>query len=255
MSKARILIFDIETSPIIGYTWGVWQTNVIDILEDYQILTVAWKWLGESKTYVIGQDDFKDYKPGKLNDLHVVEKIHELFNEADVIVAHNGNSFDAKKCRARMAIHGMMPPAPYKQIDTKLEAKKLGGFTRNHLKHLASQLQTTEQKGDPGGFETWQGCLAGDKKSWMHMKKYNKKDVTTLEELYLKLLPWMTQHPNMNLLENKIDACPKCGSYHIQSRGYQKSNVATYRRLQCCECGGWFREMIAEKTEKVTYVN
>lgn len=256
--EARVLIYDIETSPIIGYTWGVWQTDVIDILHDWQILTVAWKWLGEKKVHVIGQDDFKGYKAGVNDDKEVVKRIHELFNEADVVVAHNGNSFDQKKVQARMMMHNMSPPSPYKQIDTKLVAKRYAAFTRNNLKHLATDLKTDNKKGDPGGFKTWQGCLAGDPKSWKAMKKYNKQDITTLEDIYLKLLPWITNHPNMGRLKNKPDACPKCGKGPLQSRGQRVTNVGKYFRYQCQNCGGWCSSRTAfgkNEDVKPTYVN
>lgn len=238
--EARVLIYDIETSPIIGYTWGVWDTNVIEIIDDYQILTVAWKWLGEKTVHCIGQDDMKGYKPGVNNDKEVVKKIHELMDEADIVVAHNGNSFDQKKVQARMMIHKMRPPSPYKQIDTKLIAKRYAAFTRNNLKWLNKDLKLDNQKGDPGGFETWQGCLAGDKKAWKRMKKYNKGDITSLEDLYLEFLPWVTNHPNMARIKNLPDACPKCGvPGKMQSRGTRVTNASKFLRYQCQACGGW----------------
>lgn len=255
--KARILIYDIETSPIVGYTWGVWQTDVIEILHDWQILSVAWKWYGERKVHVVGQDDFKDYKPGELNDFKVVEKIHELFTEADIVVAHNGNQFDQKKSQARMMIHGMLPPSPYKQIDTKLIAKRYGAFTRNNLKHLANDLQVS-RKGEAGGFATWQGCLAGNSKSWKQMKKYNKQDIPPLEDLYTHFRPWITNHPNIARITNRPEACPKCGSEKWESAGWRTTNVTRYRRYRCVGCGGYAgRRNGLNKTEDVkpSYVN
>lgn len=255
--EPRVLIYDIETSPIIGYTWGVWQTDVIQIKEDWQILTVAWKWLGDKKVRCVGQDDFDDYMPGVNNDLQVIKTIHKLFDEADIVIAHNGNSFDQKKVQARMMIHGMNPPSPYKQIDTKLVAKRYAAFSRNNLKWLAKDFHVA-QKGDPGGFGTWEGCMAGDAKAWKQMKKYNKQDIPPLEDIYLKMLPWITTHPNMGRLMNKINVCPKCGSEELQSRGYRVTNVTRYRRLQCQKCGGWCSRRLGEgKLDdiKPTHVN
>jgi DNA-directed RNA polymerase subunit RPC12/RpoP len=247
----KVLIYDIETSPIIGYTWGVWEQNVIEVIEDWQILSVAWKWLGEKKTHVLGQDDLRGYVPGVNDDSAIVAILWDLFDEADIVVAHNGNSFDQKKSQARMMIRGLTPPSPYKQIDTKCIAKKYAAFTRNNLKHLANDLNTFNKKGDAGGFETWQGCLAGDKKAWATMKKYNKQDITTLEDLYLKLLPWMQTHPTAG----EKNACPKCGSKELQYRGFAVTNVAKYRRVHCQNCGGWSRERIAIKDDKQVFVN
>lgn len=237
--KAKVLFYDIETSPIIGYTWGVWQQDVVAIKEDWQILTVAWKWLGDSKVHCIGQDDFPNYKPGVNNDIEVVKQIHKLFDEADIVIAHNGNSFDQPKCQARMMVHGLTPPSPYKQIDTKRLAKRYAAFTRNNLKWLAKDLNVA-QKGDAGGFETWEGCLAGDPKAWRKMKRYNKQDIPPLEDIYKKLAPWMTNHPNMARITNMPEACPNCMAVgKLQSRGTRVTNVSRFFRYQCQACGHW----------------
>lgn len=251
---AKVLIYDIETSPLIGYTWSTWQTDVIKVIQDYQILSVAWKWLGEKPVYVLGQDDFGDYNPGKLNDRSVVEHIHGLFDIADIVIAHNGDSFDQKKSQARMIIHGMKPPSPYKQLDTKKLAKRYAAFTSNRLGHLAKDFRVA-QKGSPGGFETWEGCMAGDPKAWARMKRYNKQDIPPLEDIYKTLLPWIDNHPAMNILNERPDACPKCGKGPLQARGTRKTTkVATIQRLQCQSCFGWCSARKSDKTE-VKYVN
>lgn len=246
--KAKILIYDIETSPIIGYTWGVWQTDVVQVLNDWQILTVAWKWYGEKKVHCIGQDDFSDYKAGVNNDYEVVKKLRDLLDEADIVIAHNGNSFDQKKTQTRIVIHDIEPPSPYKQIDTKLVAKRYFKFTRNNLKYLAQDLNV-EQKGESGGMETWHGCLQGDKKAWKQMKKYNKQDIPPLEDLYVKFLPWISNHPNMARLTNKHNVCPNCESVNVQKRGYRVTNVSKFRRFQCQDCAHWFSGRLAEKAD------
>jgi hypothetical protein len=256
--KTNILCYDIETSPIIGYTWGVWQTDVIQIKEDWQILSVAWKWVGEKKVHCLGQDDFPDYKPGVNNDFELVKKIHELFDKADVVIAHNGNRFDQPKCQARMMIHGLKPPSPYKQLDTKIIAKRYASFTRNNLKWLAKDLKVN-QKGDPGGFETWEGCLAGDPKSWAKMKKYNKQDIPPLEDIYLKLRPWVTNHPNMARIGDRPDACPKCGANNSRKKeGCSYTTVGKKQQYSCTKCGGWCTDRTPLKTNEDTrpsYVN
>ncbi len=238
-SSPRTLIWDIETSPILGYTWGIWQQNVINVKDDWQILTVAWKWLGDKKVHCLGQDDMPGYKPGANNDLEIVKVIHKLLDEADIAISHNGKSFDERKAQARMMIHKMSPPSPFKSIDTLQAAKRYGAFTSNKLKYLASDLKVS-QKGDPGGFETWLGCMAGDKKAWKKMKKYNLQDIPPLEEIYIQLRPWITNHPNMARIADRPDACPKCGvEGKMQSRGTRVTNVCKYRRFQCTSCGGW----------------
>lgn len=256
--EARILIYDIETSPLIGYTWGVWQQDVIEVMQDFQILSVAWRWYGESKLHVVAQDDFKGYKPGKLDDRAVVETLHKLWDEADIVIAHNGNQFDQKKVRARIAIHRLPPPSPFFQIDTKQVAQRYFGFTKNNLKDLAKMLGVEHQKGDPGGFGTWKGCLAGDVKAWKHMKKYNKQDIPPLEEIYTILRPWITNHPNLARITNRPETCPKCGQSKWESAGWRTTNVTRYRRYRCRNCGGYASQRFGlgkEHDVKPSYVN
>ena len=254
-NKARILCWDCETSPLITYTWKIWEANAIEVIEDWQMLCFSWRWLGEKTIHVLGQDDFKGYKPGVNNDKKLIEALRQLFDEADVIVAHNGNSFDQKKAQARMMIHGLPPPSPYKQIDTKLVAKRYGAFTSNKLDDLGKDL-SIGQKLETGGFATWKGCLAGDPKAWAKMKRYNKQDVALLEEVYLKLRPWMSNHPAINLLNRDMNACPICGKGPMTRQGTKSAKTTTYQQWKCKSCNGWSRSRAADKvSERVAYVN
>jgi RNase P subunit RPR2 len=91
--------------------------------------------------------------------------------------------------------------------------------------------------------------MAGDEKAWRMMKKYNCQDVKLLEKVYLKLLPWIHNHPNMNLF-NRADrpVCTNCGSHHLQSRGYSRTKTQVYRRWQCTDCGKWQRGKVNDTT-------
>lgn len=255
-STPRGLVWDIETSPLIAYTWGMYEDSVIEVIEDYQILSVAWQWVGEKRVHVRGQDDFDDYIPGINNDKSIVTFIRDLLDECDFEVAHNGDQFDVKKVNARMIIHGLTPPSPYKQIDTKKIAKRVGNFTSNRLKHLADQLQVN-QKGDPGGFGTWKGCLAGDPKAWKQMKKYNKQDIPPLMDLYMKFRPWDTQAYPMNIALELPDGCHSCGSLNLIKQGIRRSKTNSYQQYRCLDCGSWSRARVADKRtpeERMQYV-
>lgn len=250
----KTLLYDIETSPLVTYAWGIWEQNAIEVIDDWQMLCFAYKWLDQKKIHIVSQDDFKGYKPGVNDDKEVVKVLRDLFDEADVIIAHNGNSFDQKKSQARMMYHDLAPPSPYKQIDTKQVAKRYGAFTSNKLDYL-NRTFGFEGKIDTGGFATWKGCMAGDKKAWARMKKYNKKDVEELEKLYLYLRPWIQNHPNQANIDQKPEACPKCGVQgKMQSRGKAMTNTSVYPRYQCLACGGWSRGRKQDKTEKPEFV-
>lgn len=247
----RVLLYDIESSPIISFNWGIWEQNAIEVIHDWQILCFSYKWLGEKKIRNIAQWDFKGYKPGieNLNDLNVVKELRDLFDEADIVVAHNGNSFDQKKSQARMMVHNLPPPTPYKQIDTKLEAKRAGAFTSNKLDFL-NRTFGFEGKVDAGGFATWKGCISGDKKAQKRMSFYNNKDVVELEKLYLYMLPWMKTHPT--LYPERPDACPKCGGVNL-APGQKYASTRSggrYQYFRCRDCGSPFKARLPEPMQK-----
>lgn len=231
----KILLFDIETSPNLGYVWGKWEQNVIENVSDWYILSFSWKWLGEKNTHVLGLSSFKGYKKDPENDKELVATLRELFDEADLIVAHNGDQFDIRKVNARMLVHGMPPPSPYKTIDTLKVARKYFKFDSNKLDELARHLKIGH-KAETGGFALWKGCMAGNKKSWKTMLEYNKQDVILLEKVYLKLRSWVTNFP---MIGQSKRVCPNCEAHKLQSRGFRFTKTQKIQRLQCTNCGGW----------------
>lgn len=254
MKEPKVLLYDIETTPNLAYVWGKYQQDVIQYEDETKMLCFAYKWLGEKKTHVIGRDDFDLYKTEPDSDVMVLAKLWQLFDEADVVIAHNGDSFDQKMANARFIQVGFPKPSWYTSVDTKRVAKKYFRFNSNKLDDLG-RILGLGQKLDTGGFETWLGCMRGDKAAWKRMKQYNKQDVALLEEVYLKLRPWMEQHPAMNVIAGRPDACPKCleiGS--MVKRGLKYNKTTVVQRYKCMECGAWSQD-IKSYSVKPLYTN
>lgn len=235
MKKPRILLYDLETSPNIGYSWGKWEQNIIEFKKEWELLSFAYKWHGQTSTKVVARPDFRD-----ATDRSITKALWDLFDEADVLVAHNGNSFDAKKSRAKFIEHKLPPPSPSKLIDTKLIAKSQFSFNSNSLNDLG-QLLKLGKKVPTGGFSLWLGCMAGDKKAWKKMKDYNKQDVNLLEKVYNRLRPWMQSGTNLAAYVGNKEACPSCASLATHHRGSIATATSLYTRLQCQDCGRWFK--------------
>lgn len=252
MPKPRVLLWDVENSPNLAYVWGKYDQNVLKFEEEWHLLSVAWKWYGESKVHVLGLDDFPEaYKKDPTDDYYLAWELHQLLDEADMTIAHNGDSFDRRKSQARFLVHGFDPPSPAQSVDTLKVSRRHFMFNSNKLGDLGETLGLGE-KVDTGGFKLWLGCMAGDPKSWALMKKYNKQDVVLLEQVYEKLLPWMDNHPNMALLSDRPDVCPKCGSdagFHARGNRINR-NVTKYKAYQCKACGGYCMGRLAEKIER-----
>lgn len=235
----KILILDIETFPNLAYIWGVYEQNALSIERHSIIATFSAKWLnGEQIT--LGLPDYEAYEHDQFDDRELLQDMWQLLDEADICVAHNGDSFDFKKLNARFIHHGMNPPAPYRTVDTLKIARRVAKFESNKLNDLGVYLSLGE-KVATGGFKLWQDCMTGKADAWGKMKEYNAQDVLLLEKVYLKFLPWTKNHPNVGVYNTDI-VCPKCGSDNMQSRGFTVTNAARYRRLQCQGCGGWSRD-------------
>lgn len=236
----KVLILDIETSPNVAYVWRFFKENVSpkQVKENSTILSYAAKWLGEKEVFY---DDCRE----DLDELGLVLGLAALLDEADVVVAHNGMRFDIPKINTACLRNGVTPPSPFKQVDTLQVVKRQFKFESNSLEHVADHLQLQHKKlahKKFPGFELWLGCLRGDAEAWNEMREYNINDILTLEDLYLKIRAWVPGHPNAGVyIESDKTVCPKCGSHHIQWRGYSYTSVGKFHRFRCNDCGGWGR--------------
>lgn len=240
------LIYDIETSPMVGATWNVYETDLLNIYQYGQVLSVAWSWVGRQGVYVMAQPDFDGYKPGKVNDKEIVKFIHELFNKADCIVAHNGDNYDVRYCNARFMYYQLDPPTPYVTYDTKKAAKRIGRFPTNKLNDIGKYLGLG-QKERTGGYDLWEDCMNGDMRAWARMKKYNKQDVVLDKKVMERLLIWDKMSPNANVYYEEHMGCTNisCPSrtqghpQRIQRRGRRMKKTCWSWAYQCQECGKW----------------
>lgn len=245
----KTLILDIETAPSLAYVWSFWKQNIgHDMVEDYggYIMSCALKWLGDTEVvYLENRED---------NDKRIVEDICKYLDKADFVIAHNGKKFDIPFIKSRAAINGINPPSPVKIIDTLIIAKKEMAFKRNTLQFLAEALQVDKQKYEHSnfnGFKLWKSCMEQDDEAWLEMKKYNILDVEVLEEVYYKLRPWYTQHPNVttDTVKDK-PLCPKCGSSHVRKYGWYYTNKGKYQKWKCESCGGYSSETYTKNTRE-----
>jgi len=250
--KPKVLLCDIETTPLVSYTWGRYEQDVVGVKQEWYILSMAYKWLDEKKTKIISLDQFIGNKPNTCDTKKFIQSIHKLFNKADIIIAQNGDAFDIKKINTRFIYYGLEPTSPYKTVDTLKVAKSRFAFSSNSLNEMGKFFGLGEKK-DTNGFKTWLGCMAGDKKSWTIMKKYNIQDVVLLEKIYKKLAPWMKTYPK--IIDAKEDdparKCDTCGK-QMTKNGIRRCVDYAYVRMYCPSCGHWQRgeDVTTEKEVK-----
>lgn len=237
----KTLLLDIETRPYLIYSWRTWDTEAIEVVEEWGILSFSVKWLDDPPSGQVtkGLCDYRGNRERKL-----LEDLRKFLNEADIVVGHNLDEYDVKRINSKFLEHGIPPPSPYRTVDTYKVAKSRYYMTSNKLEYLA-KLLGVGSKVKHQGFDLWKGCMKDDEYSWKMMLYYNANDVfPLLQGVYLAELPWIKNHPNVATL---FTGCTKCGSTDVQRRGFQLSNTSKYQRYRCNSCGGWSRSRKAEK--------
>lgn len=224
----RVLIYDIETAPLLGYCWSLWDNNIglNQIHSDWHVLSWAAKWMGEEDVYYQDQRDVKNVE----DDKQLLQGIWKLLDECDFVITQNGKKFDQKKLNARFVIHGMKPPSTYRHIDVLQIAKSQFGFTSNKLQYMTETLCKKYKKSGHAkfsGFELWSECLNGNIEAWSEMENYNILDILSLEELYSIISPWDAKLPNFSVYDDE----PSENEEWVKD-GFVYSNLGKYDRYR-----------------------
>lgn len=179
----KTLFLDIETTPMQVYTWGLFDQNISinQIIKSTEMLCFGARWLGEKK--VIFKSVHHDGKKAMLEDLH------KIMDEADVLVGWNSAGFDHKHINREFLENEMKPPSPVKDLDLMSITKSNFLFPSNKLDYVAQKLGVGS-KVKHSGFSLWIKCMEGDEKSWKEMKAYQIQDVNLLVDLYDIFIPW-----------------------------------------------------------------
>lgn len=239
MKGPKILVLDIETSPLLAHVWGLWDQNVgLNMIEsEWHIMSFAAKWLGDPISKVIYHD--QEGKRDITNDKVLLKKMWKLLDECDILIGQNSKSFDHKKMNARFILNGMEPPSSYRHIDTMRLAKKHFAFTSNKLAFLTDKLCTKHKKlshAKFSGFVLWKACMDGNSKAWKEMREYNVADIMSTEELYYKLIAW-DNSLNFNTYYEGLETVCTCGGTKFQKNGTYHTNGGMFQRFRCTNCG------------------
>lgn len=244
MTGPKVLLLDIETSPVAAWVWSLWKQDVSlnQIDRDWYMLTWAAKWLNSDEIMSDALISYrKEYRSDPEDDSTICASLYDLIDEADILVGHNLVGFDKPKAYAKFLEHGWMPPSPTQNIDTLQIAKGAFRLTSNKLDYIA-RLLGVGQKTEHEGFDLWKKCMAGDRDAWARMVEYNENDVLILEDVYHALAPYSKSHPNHALYTGcDAECCTVCGSMRMMRQGYAYTTVSKFQRYQCKDCGKWMR--------------
>lgn len=224
----KTLYYDIETSPNLCYSFGTRNVFIANnqIVQASRMLCFSAAWEGEKPGFWSEWDDGRD---------EMLAAAWSLLDEADVVVAYNGDSFDTKVVNGELALVG--PYSPFQSIDLYKVVKANFRLHSHKLENVAKHLGVGS-KVSHEGFSLWSKVLDGDPKAQATMKKYCIQDVALLPRVYAKLQPWIKTHPNVALY-NGVDGCPNCGGQDLEKRGFRYTRIAKFQRFRCSDCGAW----------------
>lgn len=234
LAPVKRLFFDIETSPMITYTWRIGSKvslSTDQILEDIKVISICYKWEGEDEVHSLVWDTGRD-------DKRMLAEFVKIANTADILVAHNGDKFDLPLLRARCIYHRIPMFPKYRTLDTLKKARGNFKFSSNKLDYIAQYLGIGA-KMKHEGFSMWDKCMKGDEEALAKMVAYNKVDVVVLEDVYQTMKHYIKPETHAGVLQEKPKyTCPICAHEEI---GLVKTDVTEKgtisRVVQCEECG------------------
>lgn len=246
-SFPKILFIDVENQGSLNISFPRFKAFISPqaVLKEPYLLTYACNWAheGEQDIECVGLDDLPAFEEDSSNDIMLVERLWELLDEADIIVAHNAG-FDEGVINARFAYYGFPPPSPYKVVCTLKALKKHFKLPANSL-DASTKYFELERKLSNEGIGLWVDCYLGKEEAFEEMKEYNRGDIPTLRQLYFKILPFIKNHPNLGLYYNDDKLrCNNCGSESMVEEVDKKAytNLSSFSVYRCSNCGSVKRD-------------
>lgn len=238
VKNAKILIYDIETSRAVfkRFWTGEQYVSYKDMTREPAIITIAWKWLDEDTVY----SDTWDMKTH--SDKKLIKNFLKVYNEADMVVGINNNSFDNKWVAARAAKYGFPINTYIKSFDVQRKARKLFMLPSYSMDYLTKWLNVTNKQSHEG-IKMWDmiedGSKAEQEEYIEKMLVYNKYDVICTQDLYMKLRTYMNSPLHVGVLKGSDKyTCPECGGSNIELYKNTVTSAGSVQRVMICKDDG-----------------
>lgn len=172
----KIGIFDLETS-------GFFADSSI-------LLCCCIKDYDKKHITTIRADSFKTWEKNKSNEKLVIQEVANQLEPYDILIAHNGQSFDKGYFNAKCLQYGIKPILRMKKlIDPVRLSRRHLKLGRNSLAAIIDYLQIPVKK-TPIELHLWtKASHDGDRKCMDTIVVHCEYDVKTLELVYNKLKP------------------------------------------------------------------
>jgi hypothetical protein len=244
------LDIEVQATAKLGFNMRKDFSTPDHVLTYPYVLTFAYKNLGEDQVIGHRLDQYDTFKKDIHNDFEIIKDLWDVVDKADILVAHN-SKFDIGWFKARCIYHGLPMPSPFKQVCTLTACRKYLYLPSNTLDYATRYFDIPYQKRKHEGIILWKRCYMGDETAFGDMLEYNEGDIPTCESLYLKVRPWIADHPNVALYypQDGTPRCLCCGSQDLISVDKDSTtSVSLFESVQCTHCGKVQRRATAKNT-------
>ena len=250
--QARVVTLDIERIPgrvrtlHRGFTieGDVWDLNALkdltrrrihadDMIEWPRTICAAWKWYDAPDVEFAAEWEVGGYDG-------FMRRVWDVFNDADLIIGHHADRFDARHLMGGWAEMGLPAPSPYKVIDTLKIARGTFAYESNTLDALNKRLGI-DAKTDKYDVKIARAAVNGDKEAQEALSAYNRGDIIASEALFDRLRPFAKGIPHLGMWTDDELACPSCGHTMTATGKTVHANVQRYEHLHCPNCGAHAR--------------
>lgn len=257
ITPVKVLIYDIEVSPLLAWTYNRYNTNVVKVEQEQKLLSIAYLELVIDGNQTILDGDIDNIECITLEDVNYDEraltvKLWELFNNNQIVCGFNNKNFDDRHCYKYFMKYNLKPPVPIKQLDIFKEWKKIATLSSNGLdsvnRYLLNDSKTEIKVGD-----LWYDCLVHkSKEAYSLLKEYNRQDIVLTYNLLKEMVPFTKGIPNLSLLLNHPLACPRCGYINdFEEANYYYTNVGRYNQYRCNKCNSYLHGRYQDSTLKI----
>lgn len=275
--KAKVLIYDIETSPLWARIWRLGDQTVrhgqlVPVGDSYGIISIAYAWNDGSPIKVLSWD----METGSTGGL--IEEFDKIIRQADVSIGKNSERFDVKHINTQRLINNLPPLPEWINCTDDMERQmrrffifpsysldyfsKVFGFggkvkmewsdweaidnlrvinsIRNKERFRVPQLQAICQTLFKNDYTEIHRL---GKQAFKKMLYYNKKDVSDTRRGWNKIAPHVRPKLNMNAIARAqgLDklVCTVCGSDKIIKNGTKVQGNQIIQRYHCNAHGGY----------------
>jgi DNA polymerase elongation subunit (family B) len=240
IKKPKILVYDIETSPMQAWVWRCGDQTVRHNqlvkgeFDNYNIICITYAWLDGGAVQALVWDE-KTHSSKRM-----VAEFDKIIRSADMTIGKNSDRFDVKMINTQRLLHDLDPLPEWLGSGDDLEKQMRRFFylPSQSLDYISEMLGFGGKK--KMEMADWVDIVTRAPNAAKKLKKmitYGKKDVADTRAIMKKVWPHVKPKFNMSAFTGE-QVCVNCGSDDIHKNGTRLRGKVMYQKFHCKAHGG-----------------